>query len=266
MAETKLKILVTGASGAVGFAVARALRQRGHQVRGFDREPARVEGAHTTADLRDFESLSQAVSGVDLVVHCAAVPDRQDFPTELVPTNIVGTHLVFEAARLAKVSRVIYASSIRVVGGLDWGSGTIGVGAGLVPGDHYGVSKATGELLARMYAERFGLSVLSARLGWFVRNLGEAELFETVRYARRIYLSHRDAEAFFVRAAEASWSGYSAVFVTSRNDGDSGFDLEPVRNLLDFEPADTWPSGSTWSDDMRFESPTFGPSVRPSGR
>ncbi len=266
MAETVLNILVTGASGAVGFAVTRALRQRGHHVRGFDRAPARVEGPHTVADLRDFDALSQAIAGADVVVHCAAVPDRQDFPTELVPTNIIGTHVLFEAARLAKVSRVVYASSIRVVGGLDWGRGTIRLDAGLVPGDHYGVSKATGELLARMYAERFGMSVLSARLGWFVRNLGEAELFETVRHARRIYLSHRDAEAFFVRAVEAPWSGYSAVFVTSQNGGDSGFDLEPARALLGFEPHDSWPSGSTWSDDMRFESPTFGPSVRPSGR
>lgn len=266
MTEPKLKILVTGAAGAVGFAVTRVLKQHGHDVRGFDRAPARVDVPHTTADIRDFDALSQAVAGVDLIVHCAAVPDRQDFPTQLVPINITGTHLVFEAARLAQVPRVIYTSSIRVVGGLDWGSGTIGIEAGFVPGDHYGVSKATGELLARMYAERFGLSVIAARLGWFVRNLGEAELFETVRHARRFYLSHRDAEAFFLRAARASWSGYSAVFVTSRNDGDSGFDLAPARALIGFEPTDSWPRGSTWSDDLRFDSPSFGASLRPSGR
>ena len=235
-------------------------------MRGFDRAPARLPGEHVVGSLLDFEALLRAAQGMQVIVHCAAVPDRQDFPNELVPTNISGTHYMFEAARLAKVERVIYVSSVRVVGGLDWQRGRIGVEAGLVPNDHYGVSKASGELLARMYADRFGISVLSARLGWFVRNFEEAELFETVPFAPRIYLSHRDAEAFFVQAVEAEFSGYAAVFATSKNGDDSAFDLRPTRALLGFDPEDTWPSGSTWSDEMRFDSPLFGPSLRPSTR
>ncbi|MGC4089235.1 MAG: NAD(P)-dependent oxidoreductase [Polyangiaceae bacterium] len=218
------KVLVTGASGAVGHAVTRALRARGHTVRGFDREPARAEGDHVVGNLLDPEALAQPMAGMDTLVHCAAVPDRQDFPKELVPTNISGTHMALEAARLARVERVIYASSIRVVGGLDWGQGQIGLDAGFVPGDHYGVSKATGELLARMYAERFGISVLSARLGWFVRNQDEAKLFESVQTAPRIYLSHCDAEDFFTRAVELPLPRYAAVFVTSHNGGNSAFE------------------------------------------
>jgi uronate dehydrogenase len=235
-------------------------------VRGFDQKPARVSGPHVMGSLLDFDALSSAMEGVSVVVHCAAVPDRQDFPSQLVPVNISGTHYVFEAARVRHVKRVIYASSVRVVGGLDWQGGVIGLDSGMVPNDHYGVSKAAGELLARMYAERFGIDVLSARLGWFVRNFEEAELFETVQFARRIYLSHRDAEDFFVRAVEKPVAGYAAVFVTSKNADDSAFDLGPTRALLGYEPHDTWPSGSTWSDELRFDSPLFGPSVRPSAR
>jgi uronate dehydrogenase len=255
--------LVTGASGAVGHAVVRALRERGHQVRGFDREPARMPGAHQVGDLLDVEALGQAVAGMETIVHCAAVPERQDFASELVPANIVGTHLLLEAARLASVQRVIYVSSVRVVGGLDWEKGRIGLAEGFVPGDHYGVSKATGELLARMYAERFGITVLSARLGWFVRNVDEARLFESLRSAPRIYLSHRDAETFFMRAVEAPLPRYAAVFVTSKNDDDSAFDLEPARAVLGFEPEHSWPSGSNWSEELRFDSPRFGASLRP---
>lgn len=262
-AELQRSVLVTGASGAVGHAVLRALRGRGHDVCGFDREPARVAGQHRVGDLLDSGALAAAVAGMDTVVHCAAVPERQDFRTQLVPTNIVGTHLMFEAARVAGVRRFIYVSSVRVVGGLDWGQGKIGLEAGLVPGDHYGVSKATGELLARMYAERFGMSVLSARLGWFVRNLEEVRVFEGMRSAPRIYLSHRDAESFFIRAVEAQPIPYAAVFVTSKNGDDSAFDLGPARALLGFEPEDSWPHGSTWSDDLRFDSPRFGPSLPP---
>ena len=157
------EILVTGASGAVGYAAVRALSARGHRVRGFDQKPARVSGEHVVGSLLDFDALSSAMEGASVVVHCAAVPDRQDFPSQLVPVNISGTHYLFEAARVRQVKRVVYASSVRVVGGLDWQSGVIGLDSGLVPNDHYGVSKATGELLARMYAERFGIDVLSAR-------------------------------------------------------------------------------------------------------
>ncbi|MFZ5892983.1 MAG: NAD-dependent epimerase/dehydratase family protein [Myxococcota bacterium] len=257
------KVLVTGASGAVGYAVTHALRERGHSVRGFDREPAREPGEHLVGDLLEEEALARAVDSVEVVVHCAAVPDRQNFPRELVPTNITGTHFVLEAARVAGVRHFIYVSSVRVVGGIDWEQGRIGLEAGLVPGDHYGVSKAAGELLARMYADRFGMSVLSARLGWFVRNREEARLFESVRSAPRIYVSHRDTERFFVRAVETPLASYAAVFVTSQNGGDSAFDLEPARQLVGFVPQDTWPSGSQWSEDMHFDSPLFGASIRP---
>jgi nucleoside-diphosphate-sugar epimerase len=263
--EMPCKVLITGASGAVGYAVTRALRERGHSVVGFDREPARLPGEHLVGDMLDFETLQVAMAGIDTVVHCAAVPDRQDFPSQLVPVNIVGTHLVLEAARLNEVRRVVNVSSVRVVGGLDWERGKIGLDQGLVPGDHYGVSKATGELLARMYAQRFGMMILSARIGWFVRNLDEAKLFETVRTAPRFYLSHRDAGNFFIRAVEAPLNQYAAVFVTSRNNDDSAFDLEPARALVGYEPQDTWPSGSSWSEELHFASPRFGPSLRPNG-
>jgi nucleoside-diphosphate-sugar epimerase len=243
--------------------VVRALRERGHEVRGFDREPARMPGAHELGDLLDVEALAHAVAGMETVVHCAAVPERQDFASELVPANIVGTHLLFEAARLARVQRVIYVSSVRVVGGLDWEKGRIGLAAGFVPGDHYGVSKATASFWLACTRSVSASPFSSARLGWFVRNGEEARLFESVRSAPRIYLSHRDAETFFIHAVEASLPPYAAVFVTSKNDGDSAFDLEPARAVLGFEPEHSWPSGSNWSEELRFDSPRLGASLRP---
>lgn len=63
--------------------------------------------------------LYEAAEGIDILVHLAAVPDRDDFNQELVPNNIFGTHNVFEVARLRSIRRVVYASRCRVVGGLD---------------------------------------------------------------------------------------------------------------------------------------------------
>lgn len=259
------RILVTGASGALGHTVACGLREHGYSVCGFDRVPGRHGNEHRVGDLLDVEAVKAAARGADAVIHLAAVADRQRFAAEIVPHNIVGTHHVLEASRLARVRRFVYASSCRVVGGLDWAGAAIGLDAGFVPGDHYGVSKATGELLTDMYARRFGMQVVCARLGWFPRNVEEAEKLPSVSFGRRIYLSHADALRFFVRSLETPELSQATVFVVSKNDGDPAFDLEPARRLLGYEPEDSFPHGCRFSEEIRFASPEFAPSLLPDG-
>jgi NAD+ dependent glucose-6-phosphate dehydrogenase len=257
------RILVTGASGALGHAVTKGLREHDHDVRGYDLNPSPDRGDHHVGNLLDVDALRRATKGRDVIVHLAGVPDRDDFATRLVPNNIVGTHNVFEAARLEGVERVVYASSCRVVGGLDWDQDLIGLDAGLVPGDHYGLTKATGELMGEMYSNRFGLAVLCARLGWFVRNTDEANSVEGIKCGRRIYLSHQDAVRFFSRAVEGQVPAFAAVFVTSRNGDEPLFDPRPAQTVLGFLARDTWPEGSSWSDDLHFASPAYNPSLLP---
>lgn len=257
------RILVTGASGAIGHTVTRGLRERGFFVRGYDLKPATLSGEHSVADIADLEALRRAASDVDTIIHLAAVPDRDNFADQLVPHNIVGTQRVLEVARLNGLERVIYGSSIRVVGGIDWQQEKIRLDVGLVPGDHYGVSKATGEILGRMYADRFGISVICARLGWFVRNPDEASRVESVVSGTRIYLSHDDALEFFVRAVSVENVPFAAVFVVSKNGGKALFDVEPTRQLFGFEPRDSWPEGSSWSSELYFPSPRYAASLLP---
>ena len=256
-------VLVTGASGALGHTVVEALSAQGHRVRGYDRNPPQHCGEHELGDILDVDGLFQAARDVEVIVHFAAVPDRDDFVQRLVPNNIIGTYNVFEVARMRKVARVVYASSCRVMSGLDWANETLGLGGGLAPGDHYGVTKATGELLGHVYARRFDLTVLCARVGWFVRNRYEAGRMESSDVGRRMYLSHADASRFFVLAVERELPPFSAVFVTSKNQEHSLADLEPARSLLGYEPRDTWPEGSSWPAELHFPSPSGGSSLLP---
>jgi uronate dehydrogenase len=264
MPQTR-KVLVTGAAGALGYRVALGLRERGHEVRGLDLRPQRLPGDHRVASLLDVEALRSAAKGMDTIVHTAGVPDRQSFAEALVPNNIVGTHNVFEVARLERVRRVINTSSVRVVGGLDWTTGRIGLDAGFVPGDHYGISKVATEVIAEMYARRFGISVVSVRLGWYVRNSAEAKHLESLESGRRLYVSHQEAQDFYVRAVEQPDIKHCAVFVTSYNGGDSAFDLEPAKRWFGFDPRHSFPDGSVWSDTEDFPSPELAPSLRPAG-
>ncbi len=93
----------------------------------------------------------------------------------MLRNNIVGTYNVYEAARLAGVERVVFASSNHAVGmfELDGAPGIYEVDderrvdhtAEIRPDSLYGVSKAYGEALGRMYVERHGLRVFCLRIG-----------------------------------------------------------------------------------------------------
>ena len=112
--------LVTGASGFLGWHVARVLVERGISVRALVRQGSRVTGlaAETVVgDLRDRASLDRAVEGCGLVFHVAA--DYRLWarhPRELYQSNVDGTRNLFEAARAAGVERVVYTSTVGCIG------------------------------------------------------------------------------------------------------------------------------------------------------
>ena len=112
-------VLVTGASGFVGSAVARALCHRGFKVRALVRPSSprgNFEGLDCTlveGDLRNPASLVRAVDGARYLFHVAA--DYRLWardPEEIVRNNLAGTRGVMEAALAAGVERIVYTSSV----------------------------------------------------------------------------------------------------------------------------------------------------------
>jgi dihydroflavonol-4-reductase len=111
-------VLVTGASGFVGSAIAAALRARGCEVRVLARRSsprANLDPSDTLfeGDLRDRASLGPALKGVRFLFHAAA--DYRLWakdPEEIAHNNVEGTRLVMEEARLAGVERIVYTSSV----------------------------------------------------------------------------------------------------------------------------------------------------------
>jgi dihydroflavonol-4-reductase len=114
---------LTGATGFVGSAVARALAARGHELRllvratSDRRNLAGIAGEVMIGDLTDQASLSQAVIGCRYVFHVAAdyriwVPD----PASMRRANVDGTLAVMRAAGTAGVERIVYCSSVAALG------------------------------------------------------------------------------------------------------------------------------------------------------
>jgi len=113
-------VLVTGATGFVGWHVARVLLERGCCVRALVRPSSRVRELDVetvTGDLRDPDSLKSAVDGCGLVFHVAA--DYRLWakdPSEMYRSNVDGTRNLLEAARAAGVEKVVYTSTVGCIG------------------------------------------------------------------------------------------------------------------------------------------------------
>jgi 2-alkyl-3-oxoalkanoate reductase len=175
-----VKVLVTGASGMLGGAVARLLAARGDTVRVFQRRPAALPGVdEVLGDVTSPEAVRSAAGGMDAVVHLAAKVTVTGRWRAFAAANIDGVRNVLGAAADAGVPRLVHVSSPSVA---HHGSSLVGAGAGPADPDrargHYARSKAAGELLA-LAADRPGFAVVVVRphLVW---GPGDTQLVERI--------------------------------------------------------------------------------------
>jgi nucleoside-diphosphate-sugar epimerase len=169
------RIAITGAAGRIGSAVLPLLRKPEREFVLVD--ATAVEGAAPEDDVRrldiaDRAGLTAAFGGVETVVHLAGIPTEASWD-DLLHANIDGTQAVLEAATAAGVRRVMLASSIHAAG--MWTIADAKRADTLIPRPEgfYGVSKAAMEALGSMYADRFGLTVVSARICAFNEDPGD---------------------------------------------------------------------------------------------
>lgn len=166
------KVLLTGAGGDVGQRIIPLLKAVYPGLVLSDLQP--VANAHglefRLAELGDKAAVAAAVSGVDGIIHLGGYSVEGPWET-ILNANIVGCYNLFEAARAAKVQRIIFASSNHAAGFYSREE-TIPAEAPPLPDSRYGVSKAFGEALGALYAMKHGIGVTSLRIG----NVGEQPL------------------------------------------------------------------------------------------
>ena len=162
-----MRVLVTGASGLLGGAVARAIADAGHEVRTFQRRPADIPGIDDSlGSVTDPAAVADAVRGMDAVVHLAAKVSLAGDPAEFERVNVGGTRNMLAAASgLASDApvRFVYISSPSVAHSGDsiMGDGALPADPGSARGD-YARTKAQAEMLA-LAADSARLSVVAVR-------------------------------------------------------------------------------------------------------
>lgn len=189
-------VLVTGASGLIGHALATRLQEHGRSVIGLDRRPPRAGHAAFTfveAELSDVHRLHAAVRGREpgAIVHCGGVSGlmvARDNPFLICETNILGTAHVLELARLVKASRVIFCSSISAYGHQDV-DGVVTEETPMRGRTTYGASKIAGEAILQAYAEEHGVDGMALRFAHVYGPGRETQCF--VRTMIEDALAHR---------------------------------------------------------------------------
>jgi dihydroflavonol-4-reductase len=167
----KPTVLITGAAGYTGLALASQLLAGGYGIRalarrpmdGKDQAPSGVE--FVTGDVRDRAVVEEALEGIDTVYHLAAVFRRAGVPdSEYRSVHVDATRNLVESSAAAGVRRFVHCSTVGVHGDVEREAPAT-EDAPFKPGDIYQETKLEGEQVAVATAQRVGLPLTVVRPG-----------------------------------------------------------------------------------------------------
>jgi nucleoside-diphosphate-sugar epimerase len=271
-----VKVAVTGASGKAGRAVVRDLVDHDQHVLAIDLvSPGESPAAFLRADVTHFGQTVESLTGVDAVVHLAAIPAPGIHTEETTfRTNMLSTYNVFEAARVLALQRVVWASSETILG-LPFereqpAYAPIDEDHPPFPESSYALSKLLAEELGRQLHRWTGTPHVALRFS----NIMEPQDYEAFpsfwddvhlrRWNLWGYVDARDvaqscrlaleadvgAEHFIVAAADTVMNRPSAALMAeaypsvpyrpTRGEFDTLLSIDKARRLLGYEPRWSW--------------------------
>lgn len=224
-----MRVLVTGAAGAIGRVVVPGLAELGHDVVAVDRADFASPAAADVlvADVLDAEAMRTAMDGAHGVVHLAGYPDEADLPGSL-ESHVLTTATLLDTMVEQHVGRLVLASSNHAVGRTPR-SDLLTIDTRPRPDTFYGVAKVAAEALGSLYADRHDITVVACRIGSFMPAPDSRRSLST-------WLSPGDAVRMVQAGLTAPHVGFALLYGISANTR-AWWDLEPGRRL-GYEPVD----------------------------
>ncbi|HZY18105.1 MAG TPA: NAD(P)-dependent oxidoreductase [Ramlibacter sp.] len=242
------RLLLTGAAGGLGRELRPRLRRYCDVLRLSDiavLEPAGEGEEVVQLDLADADGVRSLLTGVDAVVHLGGVSTEQPWAA-ILGANIVGAYNLYEAARRQGVRRIVFASSNHVMG--FWRQDEVVDAQSLPrPDGLYGLSKAFGEDLARLYWDKHGIETVALRIGSSFPEPRDRRMLKT-------WLSYDDLERLVVASLSAPVVGWSVVYGIS--DNSAAFYDNRLARHLGYRPRD---SADVFRDRIEARQPVLDP-------
>ena len=205
------KLLLTGAAGGLGKILRQSLKSNCSTLRLSDVAefgPAGEGEEVVLADLADPVAVDRMVEGVEAIVHMGGVSVEGPFGP-ILQANILGVYNLYESARKHGVKRIVFASSNHVTGFYRQDQ-TITADHPPRPDGMYGVSKAFGEDLSRLYFDRYGIETACIRIGSSFAEPKDRRMLAT-------WLSFGDLHRLITACLTTPALGHSIVFGMSDN-------------------------------------------------
>ncbi|MFM6340000.1 MAG: NAD-dependent epimerase/dehydratase family protein [Dolichospermum sp.] len=231
---TKKLILLTGAAGNIGTSLQQELNGD-YQFRCIDRRHVPQAKDFRRVDITNFKAVLKVMAGVDAVIHLAANPHVDQPWPDVYSSGIGGTYNIFEAARQSGVKKIIYASTNYVSGWREVEQEShITPEMPVRPNSLYAVGKAFGEALGQYFCDRYGMSVICLRIGWFHT---KPKIYAPNDRILSNWCSPRDLAQIVRRSLEHENLGFQIFYAVSGNTR-RYWDISNAQKLLGYEPED----------------------------
>ena len=244
------KILVTGAGGLIGGIIFEKIPN--NNFVGLDIVHSKYQKT-IISDISNIQNLENIMlsNQIDTVIHLAGHASVSDEWESIKVNNLEGTRNVFEASKIAKVKKIIFASSNHAVGlyendnpykkiiagnyqNLDQNFDLIQPNCLIRPDSFYGASKAFGENLGRYFFENYGIKIACLRIGTVNKNNSPVSNTKSKRFFST-WCSHEDIAGLIEACINSEKITFNIFFGVSDNKWRI-WDISNQKSILDFYP------------------------------